>query len=157
MAYGRTKVQAEASVLETPRGLVARLSLLYGRSRRASRATYLDRMIDGLRRGEPQSFFEDEYRTPLSLASAADLLARLTKDELAGIIHVGGPERISRFELARRSAAALGFDPELIRANRQGDVVLPEPRPSDVSLDSSKLAAYWPEHRHPTVEEALGD
>ena len=55
----------------------------------------------------------------------------------------------------RRVAAALGLDPALVRANRQADVALAEPRPADVSLDTSRLAALLPDLRRPTIEEAV--
>ena len=68
---------------------------------------------------------------------------------------MAGRERVSRYELMRRVAAALGFDAGLVRANRREDVVLAEPRPADVSLDSSRLASLLPDLDRPTIEEAI--
>ena len=75
---------------------------------------------------------------------------------MSGLIHVAGHERVSRFDLVRRAASAAGLDPSLVRANRQSDVVLVEPRPADISLDTSRLAALFPDLRRPTIEEAMG-
>jgi dTDP-4-dehydrorhamnose reductase len=122
---------------------------------RAGRPAYFDRTIEALRRGEPQSFFEDEFRTPLDLATAADLLVRLLESEAVGTVHVGGLERLSRFELIRRVATALGLDPDLVRPNRQADVPTPEPRPADVSLDTARLVHLLPDLKRPSVEEAV--
>jgi dTDP-4-dehydrorhamnose reductase len=154
LAYGRTKRTAEPFVTATSRGLVARVSLLYGFSRNG-RDAYFDRTVAALRRGEPQALFEDEFRTPLDLATAGRFLIALTRSEVAGIVHVAGAERMSRFDLIRRAAVALGLDATLVRANRRSDVSLPEPRPADVSLDTSRLAALLPSIRRPTVEDAL--
>ncbi len=154
LAYGRTKAEAEQAVLAVAGGLVVRLSLLYGPSR-AGRPTYSDRTIDGWRRGEAQTFFGDEYRTPLDLASAAEALVRLAGSEASGRVHLAGRERLSRFDHARRVAAALGFDPGLVRPNRQSDLTSPEPRPADVSLDTTRLAVLLPDLRRPGVEEAV--
>lgn len=156
LAYGRTKREAEPHVLATSRGLVARVSLLYGFSRNG-RDAYFDRTVAALRRGEPQSLFEDEFRTPLDLATAARILVALAQSETTGIVHVAGPERMSRYELIRRAATALGLDADLVRPNRRSDVALPEPRPADVSLDTSRLAALLPGIARPTVEEALSE
>lgn len=153
LAYGRTKHEGESAVLAVPGGLVARVSLLFGPSR-SGRPTYLDRTVAALKRGEPQTFFEDEYRTPLDLATAADALVRLLESGATGLVHVGGRERLSRFELARRVAVALGLDAGLVRANRQGDVPSAEPRPADVSLDTARLAALLPDLDRPTAERA---
>ena len=134
--------------------MVARVSLLFGPGR-CGRPYFFDRAIEALGRGEPQGFFEDEHRTPLDLGSAATALSMLAASALSGIYHVGGIERVSRFELMRRSASALGLDPSLVRPNRRSDVSLPEPRPADVSLDTSRLASALPGLARPTIEEAL--
>jgi dTDP-4-dehydrorhamnose reductase len=154
MAYGRTKADAERAVLAVPRGLVARLSLLYGASV-SGRPSPFDRTIEGLKRAEPQTLFVDEFRTPLHFAATADLLVRLAMTDVAGIIHVGGTERMSRFDLICRAAAALGLDERLVQGNRQCDIAFPEPRPGDVSLDTSRLASILPDVHRPSVEEAL--
>lgn len=154
LEYGRTKRAAEPAVLAVPRGLVARISLLYGPSR-CGRAGFFDRAIAALREGKPQTFFEDEYRTPLDYATAADVLVRLVVSPAAGLLHVGGKERVSRFALMRRAAVALGIGAGLVVANRRADVSLPEPRPADVSLDSTRLESLFPGLSRPTIEEAL--
>lgn len=155
LEYGRTKCAAEQAVLAVPGGVVARISLLFGPSR-CGRPSFFDRTIEALRRGEPQTLFVDEFRTPLHLATAAAILVRLAESEVAGRIHVAGPERVSRFELIRCAASVLGLDPSLVRGNRQADADLPEPRPADVSLDTSRLEALWPDLRAPSLEEVLG-
>ncbi len=106
--YGRTKLAAEAAVITTCQGLVVRLSLLYGHCGEG-KPSYFDQAIAALREGRPQAFFEDEFRTPLDYGSAAAILARLVESDSTGIVHAGGPERVSRFELMRRAAAALGL------------------------------------------------
>jgi dTDP-4-dehydrorhamnose reductase len=154
LAYGRTKAEAERIVLDYPGGVVARLSLLFGASS-SGRDSFFDRAVAALRTGTTQVFFKDEYRTPLDFGTAARALVRLAEGDSQGIIHVGGRERVSRFELMRRVAAALGIDPSLVRANRRDDVVFAEPRPADVSLDTSRLAALLPDLPRPSIEEAV--
>jgi dTDP-4-dehydrorhamnose reductase len=154
LAYGRTKREAEPAVLATPKGVVARICLLFGPSR-CGRPYFFDRAIEALRKGQTQSFFEDEYRTPLDLATAADVLVRLAESDHSGLYHVAGRERVSRFELMRRAATVLGLDPLLVRPNRRAEANLPEPRPADVSLDTSKLASAFPDLDRPTIEDAL--
>lgn len=154
LTYGQTKLEAEAFARAVPLGLVARLSLLYGRGW-SNRASFFDAAIAALARGEPRAYFADEFRTPLHLGNAAELLVRLLESGATGLVHLSGPERLSRFDLMRRVAAALGFDPRLITANRQADVPSDEPRPADVSLDSMRLTALLPEAHRWDVESAL--
>jgi dTDP-4-dehydrorhamnose reductase len=153
LAYGRTKRAAERVVVGMG-GLVARLSLLYGFSR-CGREGFFDRSIAALREGEPRAFFLDEFRTPLHLADAAEALTGLLGAEVAGIVHVGGPERLSRFDLMRRAATALGIDPARVRGNRRADVPSMEPRPGDTSLNSGRLVGLLPGLERRTVEVAL--
>jgi dTDP-4-dehydrorhamnose reductase len=154
LEYGRTKEAAERPVLAYKNGLVIRLSLLYGPTITAQLA-YFDQAIADLRAGTPRTFFEDEFRTPLDYVTAASILVRLAESEATGIIHAAGPERVSRFELMRRAAAALEADADLVRANRRADAPSLEPRPADVSLDTSRLRALFPDCVLPTIEDAL--
>jgi dTDP-4-dehydrorhamnose reductase len=154
--YGRSKLEAENYVRKDPRGLVARVALLYGFSK-SGRPAFFDRAIEDLRSGKPRAFFEDEFRTPLSLEDAATILARLTEIEISGTLHVAGRERVSRFELMRRASIALGFDASLVRANRREEVVTAEPRAADLSLDTTKLAAVWPDCPRRSIENVLSD
>jgi dTDP-4-dehydrorhamnose reductase len=80
---------------------------------------------------------------------------RLVQSDLVGLIHVGGRERVSRYDLVRRIALALGLDAGLVRANRQSEADLAEPRPADVSLDSARLVTLAPDLPRPTIEEAV--
>jgi dTDP-4-dehydrorhamnose reductase len=111
--------------------------------------------LDAIRKGQPQALFVDEFRTPISLATAALVLVQLAQSDLTGLIHVAGTERLSRHELIHRAAVALGLNAELIRPNRRADVSLPEPRPADVSLETSRLAALLPDLHRATIEEAV--
>lgn len=152
--YGRTKADAEQAALASDRGLVARLSLLFGPSL-VGRAGFFDEQMAALRERRPITLFEDEWRTPLSLAVAARSLLALAAGDVTGILHVGGPERLSRLEMGYRLAAYLGADASVIRAARRQDVPAPEPRPCDVSLDSGRWQGLFPAHMSPEWPNAV--
>jgi dTDP-4-dehydrorhamnose reductase len=154
LGYGWTKREAESFVLATPRGMVARISLLVGPALGGNPGFY-DLALAALSRGEPRSFFQDEFRTPLDYRSAAQILTRLVESDATGIVHVGGRERLSRFELMHRVAVAQGIDPDLIRPALQADTTFSEPRPADVSLDTSRLRSYFPDLEPPDFATAL--
>jgi dTDP-4-dehydrorhamnose reductase len=99
--------------------------------------------------------FEDEWRSPLSLMTAASALVELAGSSLEGIVHVGGPERMSRWEMGQRLAESLGCDPTPLARARQSDVPFPEPRPRDVSLDSTHWRSLFPSHPWPTWSDAV--
>lgn len=156
LAYGQTKWEGELAARGAhPAATVVRLSLLYGPGR-GREPTFYDRAVEALASGEERPFFVDEFRTPLDYSTAAEVLVRLVeRSEPVGLVHVGGPERLSRFAFFQRVARGMGLPAEQVRPGRMADVDFPEPRPADVSLNTSRLRKLMPDLRLPTVEEAV--
>jgi dTDP-4-dehydrorhamnose reductase len=152
--YGRTKAAAEQAVLAVPRGIVLRVSLLFGPSI-VGRPYFFDEQMAALRQGRPLTLFTDEWRTPLSLSVAARSLLLILRSDIVGVLHLAGPERLSRLEMGQRLAAYLGADPSVIVAAPRSSVPAPEPRPRDTSLDCSRWRKLYPEQPWPNWEEAL--
>jgi len=152
--YGKTKVAAERLVLDVRRSVVARGSLLFGVAING-RSTFFDEQVAALRHGTKSTAFVNEWRAPLSVQAAAEGLLALAESDFDGLLHLGGPERISRFEMGQRLAAWLGSDSSAVVPGRRGDVKSAEPRPCDVTLDSSLWRARFPDAPWPTFEEAL--
>jgi dTDP-4-dehydrorhamnose reductase len=152
--YGRSKARAEEAVRRLARGLVVRVSLLFGPTL-TGRPSFFDEQQAALRQGRTCTLFSDEWRTPLSLTTAARALIALAESDQAGMLHLGGPERMSRLEMGRRLAAFLGVDAAVIVPARRADVAAPEPRPRDTSLDSSRWRGLFPQLAWPCWEEAL--
>lgn len=137
--YGRTKADAERQTLRFDRALVLRLPLMYGLPAVGRETTFV-RQLEAIRRGDRLQLFLDEFRTPLALVDAARAVAVAARSDLDGILHVAGPERLSRLEMGRIAARAIQCSDGQIIPAHQGDVDFPEPRPRDVSLDSSRYA-----------------
>lgn len=152
--YGRTKVAAERAVLDSGAALVVRISLLFGPSL-CGRPNFFDQQLAAVRTGQPLSLFADEWRTPLSLATAAQALVALLRSDVHGILHLGGPERLSRLEMGQRLAASLGRDSAPFIATLRSEASAAEPRPRDVSLDSGRWRSLFPALAWPAWEEAL--
>ncbi len=152
--YARTKAAAETAVLAVPQGIVLRMSLLFGPSI-VGRPYFFDDQVAALREGRPLTLFSDEWRTPLSLATAARALLAMVRSELPSILHLGGPERLSRLEMGQRLAAYLGVAPSTIVAMPRSSVPAVEPRPRDTSLDCSRWRELFPALPWPSWQEAL--
>jgi len=142
--YGRTKLEGEQAVAVFDRSLVVRLPLMYGFPL-STRETTFTKQIAALRRGEPLKLFGDEFRTPVWLSDAAAALIGLARSELAGLIHVAGPERLSRYELIEGCARLLGIESPRLAAVSRNSIASPEPRPADLSLDGARFARLLPE------------
>lgn len=116
-AYGQAKLEAERLLPDD--ALIVRTSLLYGKpgpqERLAATAT---------------EFYVDEIRCPTRVDELAAALLELAAAELRGVLHVAGPEAVSRLEFARTLGAV---DPH--------GVPTPPGRARNVALDSTKAAS----------------
>jgi len=136
--YGRTKRAGEEAVLAAwPRAAVARVALVAGRGH-GERGTSTESVARALRAGRSVTLFTDEHRTPVDPESVAEAVARLLESGGAGIYHLGGPERLSRFELGQRVARVLGLPEATLAAALQASYPGPDRRAADVSLDSGR-------------------
>lgn len=152
--YGRTKLDGEALVLASPRGLVMRVSLLYGTSL-VGRPTFIEQLLASLREGKPFRLFDDEWRTPLDLATAAAAIATAAESDTSGLLHLGGATKLTRYEMGLRIAKAAGIQTQSIETASRLSVAGAEPRPKDLSLDSSRFESIYPQVVRPDFEDSL--
>lgn len=140
--YGQTKLEGERFALATAKGVVARLPLMYGLPD-VMRATTFRNQLQTLRDGQSLRLFEDEFRSPLWLDDAAAALITLAQSDVAGLMHVAGPQRLSRLDMGRIMAMALRCEESLLIPTRQSEIAFSEPRPADVSLCSDVFASTF--------------
>lgn len=135
--YGSHKVMAEVGILERyPQATICRMPLMFG-SPTPTATSFLQSFIKTLREGKELKLFVDEFRTPVNGQTAAQGLL-LALEKVQGVIHLGGKERISRYDFGSLLIEVWKIPEAKIQASLQKDVKMAAPRPSDVSLDSSK-------------------
>jgi dTDP-4-dehydrorhamnose reductase len=135
MPYGQLKLEAEAAARDSSNAaVILRMSLLWGESGITLRPAY---ECDNLQGAQPIDAYTDEWRSPLHVDDAARAAWDLGVADTEGIYHFGGPERLSRFEMAKRLCAIYNFDPALVREAKR-----PEDRPADTTLDSTRLLGF---------------
>lgn len=154
--YGRTKIAAERAVSATLQSVVVRVSLLFGPSL-VTRSSFFDEQITSWQQGRSVALFEDEWRTPLSLATAARAIIGFLDSDQTGVLHLGGPERMSRLEMGRRLARYLGLSNARIESTSRNCLPALEPRPRDTSLDSTRWRQAFPGVAWPTYDDALAE
>jgi dTDP-4-dehydrorhamnose reductase len=151
--YGRTKVAAEHAVrVLRPPALIVRVSMAYGYPRTGG-ASFLTRVEEKLRAGEPTDQPADEFRTPIDVLTCADALIELAGGTAGGILHLGPRERISRYDFAVKVAQRLGADSSLVRDNRAEALPGRAPRPKDVSFNTDRAHAVL---RTPPLDPEAG-
>jgi dTDP-4-dehydrorhamnose reductase len=136
--YGEQKVAAEQKMLEIyPATAICRMPLMFGIPSPVA-ASFIQGFIDNLQQGKELTLFTDEIRTPVSADTAASGLLLAVEKQVRGILHLGGIERISRYNFGLLLAKVLGLSIDLIKPCLQQDVIMAAPRSPDTSLDSSK-------------------
>jgi dTDP-4-dehydrorhamnose reductase len=137
--YGRQKADAELIVSSTcPDAVIVRTSLLLGRS---ELSTHEIAVRDAITSRTPITFFTDEIRCPVlvdDLAAALTQLAR--RPDISGVLHLAGPDELSRADLALLIARRHGWDPWKLRFGTLAASGLD--RPGRVVLDSSVASSY---------------
>lgn len=135
--YGEHKVMAEVGMLQRyPQAAICRMPLMFGNATPTA-TSFLQSFIKTLQEGKELKLFTDEFRTPVNGKTAAEGLL-LALNKVQGIIHLGGKERISRYDFGRLLVEIFEISDAKIQASQQKDVKMAAPRASDVSLDSSK-------------------
>lgn len=135
--YAQTKVRAEEVILKLDsHGVVARVALVYGIGITRA-ASFFEQMIDRLKRGEQVRLFHDQMRTPILVNNLAEALLELAEHDFSGIIHLGGSERISRWDFGVKTCQMLNLPSHNMEKISMHDVAPLAVRPADVSLDCS--------------------
>ncbi len=138
--YGEQKAIAEADMLERyPMTAVCRMPLMFGAATPTAKS-FIQPFIQTLQAEKELNLFIDEFRTPVSGTTAAKGLL-LALEKVNGMIHLGGKERISRYDFGQILVEVLQLPATRLKSCRQQDVKMAAPRPTDVSLDSSKAFA----------------
>jgi dTDP-4-dehydrorhamnose reductase len=138
--YGEQKVEAEQKMLQIyPSTAICRMPLMFGMTPPKA-TTFIQPFIQSLRAGKELNLFVDEFRTPVSGTTAAKGLL-LAVEKVEGLLHLGGRERISRYDFGCLLAEVWQFPSQLLKPCHQKDVSMAAPRSPDTSLDSSKAFA----------------
>ena len=139
--YGEQKAIAEQKMSQIyPKIALCRMPLMFGLPSPAS-GSFLQGMVSNLKAGKEINLFTDEFRTPASAKAASQGLLLAVTKQVSGILHLGGKERISRYNFGLLLTDILQLSPELIKPGKQADVQMVAPRSPDTSLDSSKAFA----------------
>lgn len=95
--YGDAKAQAEELTRSlNPQATIVRTSLLYDLQTPDRQTT---RLIKSTKTGELYRLFVDELRCPIWVENLAEVLLEVATKDVPGILHLGGPESLNRWEL----------------------------------------------------------
>jgi len=137
--YGVTKLEGEKQVIEQCKNYaILRTSVLFGwHPWKQNFATWI---INKLKQQQEIMVVEDHYNTPTLADNLAEMAVEIAKNDLQGIYHASGSERISRYEFGKRIARTFNLDPDLIRPVKMSQLTAwIAKRPRDSSLNTDKI------------------
>jgi len=108
-AYGQAKADAERLIgLLDPAALIVRTSLIYDFDPANAQVAW---MLRAVAQGQPVQLYTDQIRCPIWAENLAHVLLELAETDLSGLLHVVGPEPLSRYDLGCALLEAAGYDP----------------------------------------------
>jgi dTDP-4-dehydrorhamnose reductase len=155
MVYGWTKLEGEhraaAICHET---VIIRLALMYGWGA-STRLNFVDWLVQRLQAGQEVPLFVDQYRTPLYVVQASEVIGRLIDAPwVRGTFNLGGGERLNRYAFALRFCEVFDLSKALLKPIEIGSIAGRAARPRDCSMNSAKISTQL-QIMPLTVEEGL--
>ncbi|MFN9342925.1 MAG: SDR family oxidoreductase [Planctomycetota bacterium] len=139
--YGQTMVEAEQLILSRrPEACIGRISLPMGVSFNGH-AGAIDWIQARFKQSKPATLYYDEIRTPTYVECLSEVCAELLAGDYAGVLHLGGPRRLSLNEIAQIVNRVGGYDPELLKGCYRVEAGPIPPRAGNVTMDSQRLAS----------------
>ncbi|KAI3756870.1 hypothetical protein L1987_56694 [Smallanthus sonchifolius] len=146
--YGNSKVAAEEYIFQNCSNFVIlRSSIIFGPQTISpvSKSLPIQWMDGVLAKGQEAEFFHDEFRCPVFVKDVVNIIQILTdrwisdgkKSQL--LLNVGGPNRLSRAQMAETVARVRGYNTSLIKPVSASSIDRGVKSPADISMDISKL------------------
>ena len=151
--YAQSKADAEAAVSENdPFAQIIRTNF-FGRGP-SWRKSITDWLWEKAIVGETIPAFTDSYFSPLSASYLSKAIADLSQLSAKGIFHVGGSDRISKYDFALRFLEFFELDTKLVSPSLVREAHLAALRPMDMSMSVDKIEDTLG-YKMPTLQQSF--
>jgi dTDP-4-dehydrorhamnose reductase len=131
--YGKAKFESEKYIEHScPRYTILRSSAVYGRG-----GGFFDWLVTSLRNGREVDVLTDTYFTPTYIGDLIWAFDRIISSDISDILHVAGPEAVSRYNMAVEIAKWLKSDLGLIKGASVRDLNLPIAKNSSLNCEET--------------------
>lgn len=147
--YGKSKVAAELLIGDQCQNFaILRSSIIFGPHTPSPLPKNLpvQWMDSVLQKGDSVDFFHDEYRSPIYVKDLVTIISKLIDTwvlsddkQMRLVLNAGGPDRLSRVQMAQVVAQVRGHDLSLIKHVSASSVDRGVVSPADISMDITKL------------------
>lgn len=136
--YAETKRDSEKFILQNhSNAVVIRPALFYGLALNGRRS-FTEIMLTQLRAAKNVVTFTDQYRTPIFINDLVEAIWELVNHKYCGILHLGGPQKVNRYEMGLMLCEIFKLDKNLLNPAKSAGNQMKVPRPLDCSLDISR-------------------
>lgn len=150
--YGRSKLEGENALQDMASSwCIARTSTPFGLHTKKSFPLWV---AENLQDKKEISVITDQFTSPTYVPNLSKMIIEIATRQIAGIIHLAGSTRISRYEMAGLVAAKMGLDKNLLKPISIDNMNWKAKRPQDSSLDVSKATAILDE-KPISIEQGL--
>lgn len=146
--YGQSKVEAEHYISANCKNFaILRSSIIYGPQTVSPvpKSLPIQWMDSVLAKGEASNFFHDEFRCPIFVKDLVAIIQVLTNkwisegEQTQLLINAGGPDRVSRVQMAEAVAHVRSYSTSLIKPVSALSIARGVKSPPDISMDITKL------------------
>lgn len=136
--YGRHKAEAEDIAAGVEDHAIIRACNVYGWQEGGK--NFVMAVVEAMEAGRHVRAAFDQWVSPTLAADLAEATARLAFGEpggdLRGVVHLAGPDHVTRLEWTLRAAKAFGLDPGLVDSVSVDSLGAAAPRPRSGGLDA---------------------
>ncbi|PWA40357.1 NAD(P)-binding Rossmann-fold superfamily protein [Artemisia annua] len=142
--YGQSKVAAEEYISSNWSNFaILRSSIIFGPQTMSPvpKSLPIQWMDSVLAKGQQTEFFHDEFRCPVYVKDVVNIIQILTNrwisdgEKMQLLLNVGGPDRLSRVQMAEVVARVRGYDAWLIKQVSASSIDRGVKSPADISMD----------------------
>jgi len=138
--YGKTKLEGENCTKKAKSEYaIVRPMLMYGWNNDVERNNIVTMSLAKLKNGEKVYAYEDVFCNPLLSNECAKAIWKIIEKKMTGSFNIAGAERVSIFDLIKKTANAFGLDYKLVNPVRQGYFNELVKRPIDTSYNTRKM------------------
>ena len=136
--YGKSKLEGEKTIQNLDsKWCIARTSTPFGVHK--TKQSFPIWVIENLRQKKEITIHTDQYTSPTYVPNLSQMLIEISTRKLTGIFHTAGASRISRYDMASLIADKLNLDKKLLKPITMKEMIWKAKRPSDSSLDVTKV------------------
>lgn len=133
--YARTKYAGEQAAQIAETATVLRPSVIYG----LASSNFLTWALSELAEGNDIDIVDDQISCPTYAPDLAQACLEILNRKITGVYHATGPQSVSRYDFTIKLANACGYNSNIISPITTEEFGQKAPRPSDSTLDSTKL------------------